>query len=244
MSGNGSKYWQDMSRLTLDTKVVAAETEDDGRSLVYLEETIAYPQGGGQPSDIATIESETGRIDITFVKADQRGVCHIGKLRHGQLQAGQAVRLSIDPAVRLKHSKLHSAGELICAALRMRGHSWPVVAAVHFPGEAKVVVDANLDENARQNIRTELEVTLRDLIARDLPVHCEVMNDRSRLAELCGYEPDYLPPGEATRLVTILNGFARPCMGTHVARTCEIGRIDIRNVKTKKGCTSIGYDVP
>ena len=60
---------------------------------------------------------------------------------------------------------------------------------------------------------------------------------------MIGFAPDYVAAGEPIRIVFVTDGLGRPCCGTHVAETREIGRILIRKVRTKKDQTSISYDI-
>ena len=49
-------YMEDFSLMTLSAKIVGIEQEN-GRDLLYLDQTIFYPQGGGQPWDTGFIKN-------------------------------------------------------------------------------------------------------------------------------------------------------------------------------------------
>jgi alanyl-tRNA synthetase len=50
-------YLEDMDNCSCVAKVAEVISED-GRAVVILDQTIYYPQGGGQPYDTGTITSE------------------------------------------------------------------------------------------------------------------------------------------------------------------------------------------
>lgn len=57
--------------------------------------------------------------------------------------------------------------------------------------------------------------------------------DRAEATRLIGFAPDYVPADEPDRIVFVGDGLGRPCCGTHVAETREIGYIVIRKIRSQ-----------
>lgn len=60
-------YMTDMFQLEAQAKVIEAIKWNDERLAIVLDQTIFYPQGGGQPYDIGFIKSASG-----FFKVEER----------------------------------------------------------------------------------------------------------------------------------------------------------------------------
>ena len=59
-----------------------------GNGYIILDQTIFYPQGGGQPSDKGTIKSESGELHVKSVEYNSGAIKHIGNLS-GEFNQGQ-----------------------------------------------------------------------------------------------------------------------------------------------------------
>lgn len=218
----------------------------DGRFAFIADETNFFPASGGQPSDTGLIRALDGTAATAIVEqvniAD--GVAeHLVRLVNGSFAAGDKITMLVDRGVRLLHSRLHSAGELICGAIRNLGHDWYVGGASHYPQQARVVYNVALTDSQRQNLHEELSAELTLLLSRNECVRIAEVEDRAEAARLIGFAPDYIARGEPIRIVFVTDGLGRPCCGTHVTETREIGGIVIRNIRGRKGQTSIGYDI-
>jgi Ser-tRNA(Ala) deacylase AlaX len=236
-------YLTDMTMSEAFSRVVNVVSEQDGEVMVEVEATPFYPQGGGQPSDAGIIESETGLMTVGRATIKEGIVWHVGKLVHGAFTPGQPARLRIDSDRRWHHSRLHSAGELVCAAVRSLGLNWLVSSAMHFPGSARIVYDIVLSEDQREFLKTELPMAIHRLLGQGGPITIETTEDRQKVQDLCGYDPHYIPLGEPVRIVMMCSPYARPCMGSHVNSVHNIGAVEVRNIRSKKGQTSLGYEL-
>ncbi|MBR1147551.1 hypothetical protein [Bradyrhizobium sp. AUGA SZCCT0431] len=85
--------------------------------------------------------------------------------------------------------------------------------------------------------------TTRRRSERNERVRIREVEDRAEAARLIGFSPDYVPDGEPIRIVFVTDGLGRPCCGTHVAETSEVGGIVIRKIRNRKNQTSVGYDI-
>ena len=217
-------------------KVVDIIENEHGIALI-LDQTIFYPQGGGQPSDSGSIVSKTGRFDVTSVRLDENGlVFHYGDFVEELFKVGEDVRLFIDVAKRILHSKLHSAGHLLDCATEIVGLNLKPTKGYHFPDgpyvEYEGVVD-NVDE-----IKFKLQVALDEMIDQNLKVIVEDIP-----AEEALQRNFFAPAGKSVRIVNFEGFDVCGCGGTHIRSAHEIGKIYIRKLKSKKGNTRISYSL-
>jgi Ser-tRNA(Ala) deacylase AlaX len=226
-------------------KIILHRDLGEGRFAFVADKTVFYPASGGQPSDVGTVRSKHGSAKAAVERVTITGgaVEHIASSISGSFAEVSEVAMSVDRDRRMLHSRLHSAGELLCSAVRKLGHDWYVSGASHYPQQSRVVYDVALMEDQRQRLHDGLNEEIDRLLRRNDRVHIEEVVDRAEATRLIGFAPDYVPVGEPVRIVFVSDGLGRPCCGTHIAETREIGRILIRKIRTKKGQTSISYDI-
>lgn len=75
-------YLEDFNLLQSEA-VVTDISRDGERDIVVLDQTVFYPQGGGQPYDRGTIESPSKKFIIEEVRFADGIVKHIGKFEQG-----------------------------------------------------------------------------------------------------------------------------------------------------------------
>ncbi|MEY2335327.1 alanine--tRNA ligase [Acidithiobacillus ferrianus] len=98
-------------------EVAFLEAGDAGA--VILDRTPFYGESGGQAGDRGELRSEDARFTVTDTQKPMGHLhVHLGRLTSGRLQAGDAVRASVDEAARRATAAHHSATHLLHAALR------------------------------------------------------------------------------------------------------------------------------
>ena len=99
-------YYKDAYRREMKTRVVDVIEEEDGKIKVELEDTCFYPEGGGQPSDIGTIDD----VNCYYVKEENDIVYHyVDK----ELELGKEVVLKLDFRNRYENMKHHTAEHIV-----------------------------------------------------------------------------------------------------------------------------------
>jgi Ser-tRNA(Ala) deacylase AlaX len=237
-------YLQDPTRLKAECRIAEYINDPDGAAVV-LDVTPFYPKGGGQPSDTGRISGGNGGFFVSKVyRADDGKILHYGHMDHGCLAVGDQVSASVDAETRRLHSRLHTAGEVICAALHELGIRWPVTAASHVPGQSRVAFAAGIDASDLPAFTERFKERFEEIIARDERVVTLLGVDCEEAKRLCPMDSGGMAEktGEI-RLVSPVAGFYRPCMGAHLQSTGEVGKIDFRKVRLKKGELSISYDL-
>lgn len=199
----------------LQTKVVSCEKKK-GFYAVEFEDTVLFPEGGGQPFDKGVIlrekdDSETP-VEVTDVQRD--GLHAIHSL-NSPLEPGETVTMQVDWARRLDHMQQHTGQHLLSAVLDKKD-----VATVGW----NLGVQMNYVELDRKLSTEEVQETQLDVnqaIAQALPI----------TVDMSGHDEEK----GAMRVVTIGEMDRNPCCGTHLAKTSEIGSILLLHQVPNKG---------
>lgn len=217
-------------------------------SVVVTSETIFYPQGGGQPSDVGTMNSASGASSFKVQNvrnAPQKRTLHLGTFDEGSdpFIAGERVTQCIDGAKRLLYSRLHTAGHILGLAVNELGSLIPDVVdtkAQHYPDAAYVEFRGLIDGKHKDAIQEKTD----ELVSRKLPVKLHWL-DIEELHKKCAAVLDgfTLPEGEKARAVEIEGVGAYPCGGTHVENSSGVGKIIVGKIKRAKEMTKISYTV-
>lgn len=232
-------YMADQDKL-VDKACVVAVREKDGRLCVVLDQTIFYPQGGGQACDQGVIASANATFAVQDVRFVDGLVHHYGAFENGTFAEGEQVDCRVDRARRSVNSCLHSAGHLLDEAVKNLGYAWTPTKGIHFPGKCAVEYAGELADGAAARAAIELEANR--LIQGGAPI-CASLVNVADLATLADYVPPNLPENKPVRIVNMGGAKSTPCGGTHVATTADIGKLVIRYVKAKKGDIKVAYEV-
>ena len=206
---------------------VLAVTDQGG---VILDRTIFYPNGGGQPGDSGTMRAADGsdiRIATTVKGASPDEIVHVAVEGAALPEVGATVTVALDWDRRHAHMRMHTCLHLLSAVL-----AYPVTGGQ--VGAEKSRLDFDIPEAVLD--KDQITATLNELIARDAPVGMRWITD----AELAA-QPDLVktmsvqPPTGAghVRLIEVSGMDLQPCGGTHVARTGEIGAVEVRKIEKK-----------
>lgn len=236
------KYLEYGSLLQDNATIQKIGTSDDDKTYIILDQTIFYPQGGGQPFDQGTIKNETRTFNVQEVRFKDGIVYHYGTFENEPCTVGQKVDLNIDESRRLLNSRNHSAGHLIDLSLNNLGQLMKPTKGYHFPQGAYVEYAEILDNDTRQQLIKPLETELNNIVQAALPIEIRMVN-KNELEKISSFIPDNLPINKPTRVMIVQGYSAIPCGGTHVANTKDIGRITIDKIKNKKGNLRISYSI-
>ncbi|MFZ1522487.1 MAG: alanine--tRNA ligase-related protein, partial [Candidatus Saccharimonadales bacterium] len=118
--------------------------QKDGRNIIYLDQTVFYPQGGGQPYDMGLIETDDTKFIVEEVRYADGEVLHIGHYEGRHLIQGEDIRLVVDEQRRKLNTRLHSAGHILDMAVNELGYAWIPGKGHHFPDGPYVEYQADL----------------------------------------------------------------------------------------------------
>ena len=207
----------------------AANGSAPTRLLVKLAESPFYAAGGGQISDVGTIECEHGdcraRVqDVLFVGEDRIAEVIV---EAGTLRTGEQVLARVDHLTRHKTECNHTATHLLQAALRERVGSH-VRQAGSYVGPDKLRFDFSHGQALSAEELHDVEDRVNEWIARNDRVHAltTTLDEAKSLGAMALFGEKY---GEVVRMVEVGEGdYSRElCGGTHVRSTAEIGAFRI-----------------
>lgn len=218
-------YLQDMCTLSCQAHVVSV-IQDAGECRLVLDQTVFYPQGGGQPADRGIIKNQEAIFSVQNVSNENGTIYHKGIFQTGSFKPSTVVEVDVDPQVRVLHNKNHTAGHLIDYSLAQLGYSLISGKAYHYPQGPYVEYNGTLEQSERAELQLSLEKVVNELVQQHLPVIITILenNPNKRAMFVRGYAP-------------IL------CGGTHVINTKDIGYITIRKIKNEKGNLRVSYAV-
>jgi len=227
-------YLEDTYLFTTSATFLEVREHEKGTAVI-LDQTIFYPQGGGQPSDTGYIRGAQGVFRVDFVGLDAEGmVWHIGEFEEGSFVSHESVVLEIDQGKRILHARIHSAGHLLDVALKSMGTSLVPAKGYHFPQGPYVEYQGEVNDT--ESLKNVLEQKINELIVQDIPVKKEVLAEEE--AEARGL---HAPIGKSVRVVSFQGDEGCGCGGTHVTLSREIGTVTIRKISSKQGVTRIAY---
>jgi alanyl-tRNA synthetase len=195
------------------------------RLLVKLAESPFYAAGGGQISDVGTIECERGdcraRVeDVLMVGQDRIPEVIV---EQGTLEPGEQVLARVDHLARHATEANHTATHLLQAALRERLGSH-IRQAGSYVGPDKLRFDFSHGQGLTEQELRDVEDRVNEWIARNDPVRSitTTLDEARSLGAMALFGEKY---GDIVRMVEVGDGdYSRElCGGTHVRSTAEIG---------------------
>lgn len=198
---------------------------------IRLDRTVFYPMGGGQPGDSGTLTLPDGR-DLTIADArkaaDGDDIVHVPADETDALPpVGTVVTARIDWERRHRHMRMHTTLHLLCSLVEGDVTGGQIAAD-------KSRLDFNIPGSAVD--KQALTQELNRLIAEDHPVATRWIADAELeanpdLVRTMSVQP---PRGSGrVRLLEIAGVDLQPCGGTHVARTGEIGAVEVTKIENK-----------
>lgn len=199
---------------------------------IILDQTIFYATGGGQPGDSGLITWDGGRLAIaTAVKVEGGQIALVPAEPVAMPATGTQVQQKLDWGRRHRHMRVHTALHLLSVVVPL-----PVTGGQI--GSERGRLDFDMPEPPTDI--AALNERLNALIGQDLPVTEEwITDDELKANPGLVKTMSVMPPmGQGrVRLVRIGQGQnqidLQPCGGTHVARTGEIGRVEISKIEKK-----------
>lgn len=211
-------YLKDSYKKELETKVKKVNERE-----IILDETIFYPESGGQAFDTGKIFMNGEKFDIIEVKKREGKVVHT--VNKEGLKNEDKVKCIIDWERRYKLMRSHTAVHIFCAIVNKE--TGALITGNSITTD-KIRIDLNLEIFNRE-IAEEYVEKANKAISRNLDVDIyeitrEELEENSSMIKLAKGLPDFI---KEVRIVKIGDVDEQPDGGTHVKNTNEVGKLEL-----------------
>lgn len=190
-------------------------------SVVVLDRTPFYAEGGGQVGDQGWLFGPNGQFQVSDTRKEGQIYLHYGRLTQGTLQTGDKIRAEVDSEKRNATALNHSATHLLHAALRK-------ILGEHVMQKGSLVAPDRLRFDFTQPFALTfqeikaVEALVNQQIRQNYPVKTHIMTpeEAKQQGALAFFGEKY---GEQVRVLEMGHFSKELCGGTHVGRTGDIG---------------------
>jgi misacylated tRNA(Ala) deacylase len=197
-----------------------------------MDRTVFYATSGGQPGDSGTLSWAGGRLEIaTALKVEGGHIALVAAEAAALPPIGAQVEQTLDWNRRHRHMRVHSALHLLSVVIPL-----PVTGGQI--GSERGRLDFDMPEPLEDI--SAINIALNALIDQDLAITDAWITDAELLANPTLVKTmSVMPPMGQDRVRLVRIGTLdrvvdlQPCGGTHVARTAEIGRVEIGKIEKK-----------
>lgn len=205
------------------------DVAEDG---LFLDRTVFYARGGGQPGDVGTISWDGGSVEIVDTVRKNGRPFHV--IADGGVlpDPGMAVEGVIDWERRYLTMRTHTALHALSGVV-FRDYGAKVTGGNMTPGEARM--DFELD-GISQEFGQEIERVLNAELVKGYPTEIITMareialKDPDLIRTKVNLIPEFI---EEIRVVDIKGLDRQADGGTHVNSTLEVGRIEVVKTESK-----------
>ena len=193
---------------------------------LVLNETIFYPEGGGQPGDEGSITINNQTIDIIGTRYIDNKLVHLIENIDG-LKKNEDVKLNLNWIKRSSYMKVHTCLHLLCSII-----PFPVTGGSIGDGRGRLDFDLETKPD-----KEEVLNKINELINKDYQIHISSITDKELddnpdLVRTMAVKP---PRGSGQiRMIRIGDNIDfQPCGGTHVSKTSEISHVKSVKIENK-----------
>ena len=215
-------YYDDQQRTQFEAVVLDVFEREDGYDVV-LDQTMFYPEGGGQPADTGTLSTDDATVEVEDVQIEDGVVLHRTDESPGK---GEFVNGQVDGSRRRQLMRHHTATHIVIHAARQVLGEHVRQAGAQKGVDSSRIDLRHYDRIDREAVR-EIESVANGIVMDNSQVTQEWPDRHDAEAEH-GFDlyQGGIPPGEQIRLIHV-DEDVQACGGTHVARTGDIGAIKV-----------------
>ena len=224
-------FYEDFYQSEFEAKVIDVLNKDDFNYLI-LDQSVFYPEGGGQPSDIGEILIDNTSYKIIHAEKVNNIVLHKIETENNLSDlVGKTVTGKIDWDRRITLARHHTATHLVVAAAKkvLGGHIWQA-------GAQKGVMRSRIDLSHYKRITkeeiNEIEKIANIYVMDNIQVDINWLS-RDEAEKRYGFSlyQGGVVPGSEIRVINIPEIDTQACAGTHIQQTGDIGAIKINKTE-------------
>ena len=194
--------------------------------VLVLNETMFYPECGGQPGDNGSITVDNQNIHINGTKYIDNKLVHLVENIDG-LNKNEQVKLNLNWVKRYSHMKVHTSLHLLCSII-----PFPVTGGSIGDGRGRLDFDLESKPDKEDVLNK-----INRLIDKDYSIYISSITDKEldenpELVRTMAVKP---PRGSGQiRMIKIGDNIDfQPCGGTHVNKTSEIDYVKSVKIENK-----------
>ncbi|MFE0151879.1 alanine--tRNA ligase [Nonomuraea sp. NPDC059007] len=193
---------------------------------IVLGRTPFYAEGGGQLADQGVIRTGSGEAEILDVQSPIGGlVVHRGRVREGEIRAGDEAHAEIDIERRRAISRSHSATHLVHRGFKNAlGETAAQAGSENSPGRFRF--DFTAAGAVPQSVLRDVEDEVNAVLINDLQVNAfyTTQAEARAMGALAMFGEKY---GDEVRVVEIGDYSRELCGGTHVHSSGQLGLVKV-----------------
>ena len=200
-----------------------SEIVSDG---LVLNETIFYPEGGGQPGDEGSIKINNQTIDIIGTRYTDNKLVHVIENIDG-FKKNEEVKLNLNWIKRYSYMKVHTCLHLLCSII-----PFPVTGGSIGDGRGRLDFDLETKPDKEEVLNKINELINKDYLIHISSITDKELDDNPDLVRTMAVKP---PRGSGKiRMIRIGDDIDfQPCGGTHVGKTSEINHVKSVKIENK-----------
>jgi len=210
-----------------------AQVVDSRPGAVVLSRSAFHPGGGGQVSDVGTIETARGVIGVTHIEVDGDTWWHV--LDDPTAVVDGDVVVSVDADHRRRVASLHTMSHVLNAFV-FEEFEGSLVTGAQINGDGTGRMDFDLSAIDNDRLRA-LATPVNDVITRGLDVRAVYVDaddaaSTPGLVRSMSVAPPPTPDGRL-RLIDVDGLDRQACGGTHLTNTAQSRRFEIGKIENK-----------
>ena len=193
---------------------------------LVLNETIFYPEGGGQPGDEGFITINNQTIDIIGTRYTDNKLVHMIENIDG-FKKNEEVKLNLNWTKRYSYMKVHTCLHLLCSII-----PFPVTGGSIGDGRGRLDFDLETKPDKEEMLNKINELINKDYLIHISSITDKELDDNPDLVRTMAVKP---PRGSGQiRMIRIGDDIDfQPCGGTHVSKTSEINHVKSVKIENK-----------
>lgn len=219
-------FYKDQYIKEFEGKVLEV-TEKEGKFHVFLDKTAFFPGGGGQASDLGTLD---GKEVIDVIEEGDK----IAHILNEKIEEGKVVKGIIDWNRRHDGMQQHLAQHVLSGCFFSMFNA--NTAGIHLGHDVSTV---DIIGNISEDMIKKAEKRANEVIKENHKVNF-IMTDREK-AQAMGLRRDLATDDNSIRVVQIEDLDINACCGVHPSNTLELQMIKIKGWVPHKGNTRIEF---